>query len=143
MAAVRLFPSEQYLDPRYRAPWRPQAADKALRPRSSGASFFYNSGVLKPATTAQTELEMVTLDQRVPGGHLLRLIDAHIRFDFIRQKAEGLYCANNGRPAIDPVVLFKMLTQKARTPGKTGGSSAVSGAAAPFFLVQKDVLALL
>lgn len=66
--------------------------------------------MLKPAAaTAQTELEMVTLDQLVPRDHLLRLIDTHIRFDFIRQKAEGLYCANNGRPAIDPVVLFKML----------------------------------
>ena len=66
--------------------------------------------MLKPAAaTAQTELEMVTLDQLVPRDHLLRLIDAHLRFDFIRQKAEGLYCANNGRPAIDPVVLFKML----------------------------------
>ena len=72
--------------------------------------FFYNPAVLKlAAATAQTELEMVTLDQLVPRDHLLRLIDAHLRFDFIRQKAEGLYCANNGRPAIDPVVLFKML----------------------------------
>jgi len=42
---------------------------------------------------------MVTLDQLVSRNHLLRLIDAHIRFDFIRQKTEGLYCANNGRPA--------------------------------------------
>ena len=52
---------------------------------------------------------MVTLDQLVPRDHLLRLIDTHLRFDFIREKTEGLYCANNGRPAIDPVVLFKML----------------------------------
>lgn len=66
--------------------------------------------MLKPAAaTAQTELEMVTLDQLVPRDHLLRLIDTHIRFDFIREKTEGLYCSNNGRPAIDPVVLFKML----------------------------------
>ena len=72
--------------------------------------FFYNPGVLKlAAATAQTELEMVTLDQLVPRDHLLRLIDTHIRFDFIREKTEELYCANNGRPAIDPVVLFKML----------------------------------
>lgn len=78
-------------------------------PRPSGALFFYNGGMLKPAAaTAQTELEMVTLDQLVPRDHLLRLIDTHIRFDFIREKTEGLYFANNGRPAIDPVVLFKM-----------------------------------
>ncbi len=66
--------------------------------------------MLKPAAaTAQTELAMVTLDQLVPRDHLLRLIDTHIRFDFIREKTEGLYCASNGRPAIDPVVLFTML----------------------------------
>ncbi len=52
---------------------------------------------------------MVTLEQLVPKDHLLRLIDAHIRFDFIREQTAHLYCANNGRPAIDPVVLFKML----------------------------------
>jgi len=32
-----------------------------------------------------------------------------IGFDFIRDKVNNLYCADNGRPAIDPVVLFKML----------------------------------
>ena len=65
--------------------------------------------MLKPATTAQTELEMVTLDQLVPRDRLLRLIDAHRRFDLIRRKTDGLYCTNNGRPVIDTVVLFKML----------------------------------
>lgn len=65
--------------------------------------------MLKPAHPAQTELEMVTLEELVPKDHLLRLIDQHIRFDFIRTETESLYCANNGRPAIDPVVLFKML----------------------------------
>ena len=65
--------------------------------------------MLKPANPAQTELEMVTLEQLVPKGHLLRLLDHHIRFDFIREATQHLYCENNGRPAVDPVVLFKML----------------------------------
>ena len=65
--------------------------------------------MLKPAYPAQTELEMVTLEQLVPKDHLLRLLDQHIRFDFIREATQHLYCENNGRPAIDPVVLFKML----------------------------------
>lgn len=65
--------------------------------------------MLRAAHPVQTELEMVTLEQLVPKGHLLRLIDQHIRFEFIRTETESLYCANNGRPAIDPVVLFKML----------------------------------
>jgi len=70
--------------------------------------------MLKPAAaTAQTELEMVTPDQRVPREHPLRLINAHIRFDFIREKTEGLYCANNGCLAIDPVLRFKVLLSAA------------------------------
>lgn len=63
--------------------------------------------MLKPAiASAQTELEMATLEQLVPKNHLLRLIDHHIRFDFIRQHTEHLYCTNNGRPAIDPSCCF-------------------------------------
>lgn len=52
---------------------------------------------------------MVTLESLVPKDHLLRLIDRHISFDFIRAECESLYCPNNGRPALDPVMLFKML----------------------------------
>lgn len=65
--------------------------------------------MLKPARPSQTELEMVTLESLVPKDHLLRLIDQHIQFDFIRSECESLYCPNNGRPALDPVMLFKML----------------------------------
>ena len=92
-----------------RAPFRVplQTADKASN--RLGALIFYNFGMLKPACPAQTELEMVTLEQLVPKDHLLRLLDQHIRFDFIREATQHLYCENNGRPAIDPVVLFKML----------------------------------
>jgi len=52
---------------------------------------------------------MVTLESLVPSDHLLRKIDAHIDFDFIRDKVSHLYCLDNGRPPIDPVVLFKIL----------------------------------
>jgi transposase len=52
---------------------------------------------------------MVMLEQLVPKNHPLRLLDHYIRFDFIRTETESLYCPNNGRPAIDPMVLFKML----------------------------------
>lgn len=62
----------------------------------------------EPAPT-QYELEMVTLEELVPADHLLRLIDRHIRFDFIREKTVHLYCTDNGRPALDPVLLFKIL----------------------------------
>lgn len=55
------------------------------------------------------ELEFVAIDSLVPLDHLLRQVDKAIEFTFIREKVAHLYCADNGRPALDPVVLFKML----------------------------------
>ncbi len=51
----------------------------------------------------------MTLESLVPEDHLLRHIDAFIDFEFIRDKVRPLYCIDNGRPATDPVVLFKLL----------------------------------
>ena len=51
----------------------------------------------------------MSIDELVPKDHLQRKIDKAIDFGFIREKVRSLYCADNGRPAIDPVVLFKML----------------------------------
>lgn len=65
--------------------------------------------MLKKPTPKQSALEMVTLEELVPQDHLLRQIDRYIDFEFIREATEHLYCENNGRPAIDPVLLFKML----------------------------------
>ena len=65
--------------------------------------------MLKEPGAHQHALEMVTLESLVPEDHLLRQIDAFIEFDFIRDKVKHLYCVDNGRPAIDPVVLFKLL----------------------------------
>ncbi len=65
--------------------------------------------MLKPPSPTQYELEIVTLEQLVPKDHLLRLIDRHIAFDFIRERTAHLYSADNGRPAVDPELLFKML----------------------------------
>jgi transposase len=56
-----------------------------------------------------TELEFVSIDALVPKDHLLRKIERAVDFSFIREKVACLYCPDNGRPAIDPVVLFKML----------------------------------
>jgi len=57
----------------------------------------------------QDEMEFVSVGELVPRDHLLRKIEGAIDFEFIRGRVKGLYCADNGRPAIDPVVLFKML----------------------------------
>lgn len=58
---------------------------------------------------SQSLIEFVSIEDLVPQDHLLRRIDAYIDFGFIRDKTRHLYCENNGRPCIDPVMLFKML----------------------------------
>lgn len=52
---------------------------------------------------------MVTLEELVPADHLLRRIDAVIDFSFIHDRVAGLYCADNGRPPLDPTLMFKAL----------------------------------
>lgn len=65
--------------------------------------------MLKPIEPRQNRLEMVVMEDLVPTDHLLRKLDRYLDFDFIRDQVKSLYCENNGRPALDPVVLFKML----------------------------------
>ena len=57
----------------------------------------------------QQGMELIILEQLVPQDHLLRKIDRSIDFSFIRRLCAPLYCANLGRPAIEPEVLFRML----------------------------------
>ena len=65
--------------------------------------------MLKKAEPRQAGWEYVTIESLVPGDHLLRKIDRFIDFDFIRDRVSHLYCADNGRPALDPTLLFKAL----------------------------------
>ena len=71
--------------------------------------FSVKTAMLKEPTPRQHTLEMVILEDLVPADHLLRKIDKYIDFEFIRNQVRHLYCDNNGRPAVDPVLLFKML----------------------------------
>ncbi|UVK50843.1 IS1182 family transposase [Mesorhizobium sp. AR02] len=65
--------------------------------------------MLKRPAPEQTALEMVTLDQLVPADHLLRKIDRVIDFSFIHDLTAPLYCPDNGRPPLDPTLMFKAL----------------------------------
>jgi transposase len=65
--------------------------------------------MLKQGGGTPTELEYISIDELVPSSHLLRKVDRAVDFSFIRERVASLYCVDNGRPAIDPVVLFKML----------------------------------
>jgi transposase len=53
--------------------------------------------------------EIVDTESLVPANHLLRKIDAAVNFNEIYDMVEPLYCTDNGRPSVDPVVLFKMV----------------------------------
>ena len=57
----------------------------------------------------QSKMEVVIIDNLIQEDHILRKIDKCIDFDFIYDIVEDKYCLDNGRPSIDPVVLFKMI----------------------------------
>jgi transposase len=65
--------------------------------------------MLKDPELQQQELELVSIEALVPEKDLLRKVDAVVDFSFIRDRVKHLYCEDNGRPALDPVVLFKLL----------------------------------
>ena len=48
------------------------------------------------------------LEDQVPENHLLRLIDKHISFEFVRQQLKDSY-SGTGRPSIDPELLLRIL----------------------------------
>jgi transposase len=48
------------------------------------------------------------IEDQVPENHLLRLIDRHISFDFVREKLKDSY-SDTGRPSIDPELLLRIL----------------------------------
>lgn len=56
----------------------------------------------------RNQLEFVSIEELVPKDHILRKIDKAVDFTKIYDFVEDLYCPDNGRPSIDPVVLFKM-----------------------------------
>lgn len=57
----------------------------------------------------QSEILMTTLEEIVPEDSLFRKVDKYIDFTFIYDEVKDLYCEDNGRPSIDPVVLFKLV----------------------------------
>jgi transposase len=66
-------------------------------------------GMFHTRRHTQNEIEMVCIEDLVPQDHLLRKIDAHIDFSFILEIVKPYYCEDNGRPSLDPLVLFKMM----------------------------------
>lgn len=57
----------------------------------------------------QLKLHCVTIEDLVPQDHFLRKLEERVDFSFIYDEVKELYCENNGRPGIDPIMLVKYL----------------------------------
>ena len=57
----------------------------------------------------QSEIIFMPMEEMVPKDSLFRKIDKYIDFTFIYEEVKDLYCEDNGRPSVDPVVLFKLV----------------------------------
>lgn len=60
------------------------------------------------AAEKRKQLQIVCIDDLVPQDDILRKIDEAMDWGFIYDIVEDKYCADNGRPSIDPVVLIKI-----------------------------------
>lgn len=49
-----------------------------------------------------------SLDERVPPGHVLRLVDAAVDFSFVRRRVAHLY-GRNGQVSLDPALLMRLM----------------------------------
>ena len=65
--------------------------------------------MLRKEENSRTQKEEFCVEDFVPKDHLLRKIEEAVDFNYIYELVKDLYCENNGRPGIDPVVLFKMV----------------------------------
>jgi transposase len=66
--------------------------------------------MLTKKLAVQDELIFQTLDELVPQEHLVRRLD-EVDYTFIHDIVKDLY-SDDGRPSVDPIVLFKILTIK-------------------------------
>ena len=65
--------------------------------------------MLERGINLRNNMQLVDLEVLVPQEHLLRKIDKVVDFNHIYDLVEDLYCEDNGRPAVDPVVLVNMV----------------------------------
>lgn len=52
------------------------------------------------------QIGFYSLDDLVPQEHFLRYIDKYVDFNFIYELVDDKYDENNGRPSLDPVLLY-------------------------------------
>ena len=62
----------------------------------------------KQEKEVRQEAVVLIMEDMIPEDHLLKQIDKYVNFDFIYDLVKDLYCKDNGRPSIDPVILIKI-----------------------------------
>lgn len=62
----------------------------------------------RDADKKREQMMMFSMEDMVPKDHMLRKIDRAIDWNFIYDLVEDKYCADNGRPSMDPVMLIKI-----------------------------------
>jgi len=65
--------------------------------------------MLREKRERQQQMDLVILEEMIPENHLLKKLERAVDFSFIRPLCAPLYSADNGRPAIDPEILVRML----------------------------------
>ena len=63
----------------------------------------------RDADKKRGQMLMFCMDDMIPQDHLLRKIDKAIDWNFIYDLVEDKYCADNGRPSLDPVLIIKIV----------------------------------
>jgi hypothetical protein len=64
------------------------------------------------------------LEDQVPEHHLLRLIDKHIRFEFVRQQLKDSY-SETGRPSIVQTNSFLRWNRHQPCPARSGWTTSI------------------
>ncbi len=65
--------------------------------------------MIKEEYRKQYEFELVNLEEQVPDDHILRFFDEYIDFSFVYDIMKDTYNETFGRPAINPITLFKII----------------------------------
>jgi transposase len=66
-------------------------------------------GIVQGQQDYQPQLfSIFNMEALIPSNHLLRKIDKTLDLEFIREMTTDLYCLENGRPSIDPVLFIRM-----------------------------------
>ena len=95
----------------------PEFGSSSLSKKSSIYwAFFHKCGIIEAVIKMivkqrenRSQMEIFSIEDFVPQEHLLRKIDRAIDFTYIYEIVEDLYSADNGKPSIDPVVIYKMV----------------------------------